>query len=785
MDLGGVLTLPSRSEHSGFCTLCCEVAATLRSRRSGLHSQHEPIGTQDVYLGKKSELLARSSKCQSCHAFVSCAEEDRAGLSETQPPMFAGDYDFSAHLMGQNPVLCIAFGSFSSESTDASKRRQVISQLGNLWLFSTDQDVPEGSATWLAGRPRLFDPQQCDPSMIREWLNHCNCFHGDRCLIPNAWRPQTELTHNFIDVELECIVTPGEEVPFVALSYVWGVVETLQALESNINTLKRPGSLSSSSSQIVPQTIRDAMRLCSLTGHKYLWVDRVCILQDNLAIKHQYLQGMAWIYAAAEFTIVAAEGSDVNHGFSGLGRGVEERQEHLIPFPSKSLIRGSMWTLGDSLLSNTVWSSRAWTFQEHVFSRRLLYVNKFVNWVCASARWTEALSLSPDLSQSMTTRKKEDYHSADGKLFVIDWPSLKYYASMVEQYNVRNLTYDSDVANAFGGLLSQMCMGFSAGFYGGIPEFYFTICLLWQPKKGLRPRFNQPDTRSLPTWSWLGWSGALDLQMWSCNTDMELPAAPYEVTISPVTEWFKAPDRQKDSHIEYTYFKVRKFFLDEGAPLPPGWQKHDGDPDSGYHPYYTSNEHHHLGSARKFRYPIPPLQRYRNVKPVDLSARYLYSRVQRAFFVFGAPEEDACQRAGQYKDGSYDIVELPLYTTSSVWAGSIRVNTHEDEALPIGQRCEVIRIAKGSSPLKASGVANVRQKGEVHSPTLDSGEVQLSHPFKNCVGRKELSEEKSFDFYFVLWIRWDGDTACRRALGVIWEPIWDQVAPEDVDIKLG
>ncbi|KAJ3577381.1 hypothetical protein NPX13_g3184 [Xylaria arbuscula] len=773
--MGGVLTVPSKPRQKGFCALCREIDATLRSRTSRPDSQQDPAASEDVYLGKKSELLARSSLCQSCRAFVACAEEDHGGFSETQASMCAEDYDFSAHFMDHNPVLCIAFGSLPSQSADAGQRRQLIRQLGVLSLFSTDQDIPEDSNIWLSGRPRIFDPEQCDPAVIREWLDHCNCFHGNKCLYPEAWRCQTDVTHNFIDVELECIVTPATEVPYVALSYVWGVVDTLQCLESNIDILKEPGNLSVASSQVVPQTIRDAMRMCALVGYRYLWVDRVCIIQDNYVIKQQHLQGMGWIYAKAEFTIVAAEGSDANHGFSGLGQGVEERQKHLIPFPSKPLIRGTTWSLGDSLASNTVWSSRAWTFQEHVFSRRLLYVDKFVNWVCASARWTEAVSIPPNMPHSMT-RTKDDRHSDDGKIFVLDWPSLRHYASMVEQYNVRNLTYDYDIANAFGGLLLQMCMGFSAGFYGGIPEFYFTICLLWQPKRGLRPRFNSHETRFLPTWSWFGWSGALELQMWNCNTDMELPASPYEVEISPVTEWFKASNRDKESHIDYTHFNVRKFFIEGGAPTPAGWEKHDGDPESGHYSYYTYHGQNlnHIGSVRKFRYPIPPFQRYRNVTPFDISARYLYATVQKAFFVFGSLEESTSQQGSDRKAGSYDVFDLPLFMTSSEWAGSIRINMHETEALPTGQRCEVIRIAKGSMPLNHGDAAKLSSNGQ-----------QSAHPFKDILAREELQGQDTFDFYFVLWIRWEGDTACRRALGVIWEPMWERAVPEDIDIKLG
>lgn len=778
MEDEGLITYRG-SEQRGFCNLCCEIDVTLRSRTSGLHSGQASTRTQDFYLGKKSELIARSSRCQSCCVFVSCIGDCQAGLSANSTPMFAGDYDFSAHLMDQNPVLCVAFGSLPFESTHLGKRRQLINQLGILWFFSTDQIVPEGSTTWPAGTPRLFNPQQCDQLMIREWLHHCSSLHGDRCSRPATWLLQSEMSRSFIDVELECIVTPVNDVPFVALSYVWGTVNTLQALKSNIDDLKRPGSLFTSSSQIVPRTIRDAMKLCALTGQRYLWVDRVCIAQDDYETKQQHLQAMAETYAKAEFTIVPADGSDANHGLSGFGQSIDERKKHLLPFPSGSLIRGTKWTLGDSFSSDTIWSSRAWTFQEHVFSRRLLYIDKFVNWVCASAQWTEALS-SP-LSQTAET----DFNPAGAKLFVIDWPSLRSYANMVEKYNMRQLTYESDAVNAFIGLMTQMCEGFPAGFFGGIPEFYFTICLLWQPKFGLRPRFNRREASFLPTWSWLGWLGALDLQMWTCNTDTELPPASCDVTISPLVEWFKAPDRRKYSRIDDSYVTVRKHFMENAAPPPPGWQKHDGDPDSDFKPYYTYHDREHMGSGRKFRYPIPPSQRYRDINAVESSSRYLYASVQKALFVFGEPERHASQQTGHCNDGGYNAVDIPLYTAASLWAGSIRASMPAGEALPIGKRCEVIRIANGSLPLKGRNLTNINLQEEIGLVALGSRGIQLGYPFEQCMERKELGGESHFDFYFVLWIRWDGDIACRQALGVVWVRAWEQAAPEEVDIKLG
>lgn len=90
-----------------------------------------------------------------------------------------------------------------------------------------------------------------------------------------------------------------------------------------------------------------------------------------------------------------------------------------------------MWSAGTSHLSQTIWSERAWTFKEHVFSRRLLYFNKFVNWICFLARWKESWRsfVEPLKGREIELKKAEE----SGKLYAFDWPSLTEYASMIEQ----------------------------------------------------------------------------------------------------------------------------------------------------------------------------------------------------------------------------------------------------------------------------------------------------------------------------------------------------------------
>ncbi|KAF2853349.1 HET-domain-containing protein [Plenodomus tracheiphilus IPT5] len=81
---------------------------------------------------------------------------------------------------------------------------------------------------------------------------------------------------------------------YVALSCVWGP-----------------------SSDDWPQTILDAIEMTKRMGERYLWVDRTCIDQSNVARKMNLISKMDAMYDGAEFTIVCASG-DARSGLSGV-----------------------------------------------------------------------------------------------------------------------------------------------------------------------------------------------------------------------------------------------------------------------------------------------------------------------------------------------------------------------------------------------------------------------------------------------------------------------------------
>jgi hypothetical protein len=85
------------------------------------------------------------------------------------------------------------------------------------------------------------------------------------------------------------------------------------------------------------------------------------------------------------------------------------------------------------------------------------------------------------------------------------WPDLEEYARLVKNYSERNLMYVEDVHPAFTGITTTLSRTFQGGFLHGLPEVFFDVALLWQPKSLVyASKFSKfrPQATGLPSWSW-------------------------------------------------------------------------------------------------------------------------------------------------------------------------------------------------------------------------------------------------------------------------------------------
>ncbi len=186
-----------------------------------------------------------------------------------------------------------------------------------------------------SGRGSDTNPDQSEPDpfpktgsnpkyvkQVRKWMDTCDKLHKDTCVpkvIPQ-WPPE-DVPRWLVDTQQQCIV-PGLSVHrYLALSYVWpetrasphssvdAVPRSLLLDNANLTDFQMPGFLGGKHiARQIPMVIRHAEELCRALGERYLWVDRICIVQNDVGDGGTLSQvaKMDKIYAGAYLTIIAA-----------------------------------------------------------------------------------------------------------------------------------------------------------------------------------------------------------------------------------------------------------------------------------------------------------------------------------------------------------------------------------------------------------------------------------------------------------------------------------------------
>ena len=124
-------------------------------------------------------------------------------------------------------------------------------------------------------RGRNVQPEM-DINLIKQWTQSCNIHHK------NCHLPTLELARDrkirLIDVQEYRIILNISVEKYVALSYVWGPDSKPLLTQNNLSKCSSPGGLRD---MTIPRTISDTIQLMLHIGKRYLWVDSLCIKQDD------------------------------------------------------------------------------------------------------------------------------------------------------------------------------------------------------------------------------------------------------------------------------------------------------------------------------------------------------------------------------------------------------------------------------------------------------------------------------------------------------------------------
>ncbi|KAI5918248.1 heterokaryon incompatibility protein-domain-containing protein [Camillea tinctor] len=371
--------------------------------------------------------------------------------------------------------------------------------------------------------------------LLQQWLSHCKVSHGGDCRpdeTPIENREAYLELFRLIDVIDRKIVNakPGDE--YVALSYVWGRDPFLQLTQETKPGLFRDGALGTKIKD-VPRTIQDAMRVVESLGMRYIWVDSLCIVQDDLSEKAQVIGAMDLIYSRAALTIVAASGSNAYAGLAGLEPGTRD----LAPYETRTAFPESsyefMLARPSDLMQKSAWNTRGWTYQERLCSHRLLVFTEYqVLYLCGMASWCEDTVLETDdpyvhyeekplFSLNLPNDKTQSFMKNVEQATKVS-PFEEYY-KMVDEYTSRDLTFPGDIMDAFiGGLrrFQKKCElnGINLTFLFGLPVSWFELGLFWDHVSGSRNWERRTEKSQhpsgvkvpFPSWSWMGWMSKVD-----------------------------------------------------------------------------------------------------------------------------------------------------------------------------------------------------------------------------------------------------------------------------------
>lgn len=212
-----------------------------------------------------------------------------------------------------------------------------------------------------------------------------------------------------VDESAPHLVEIQEDTPkFLALSHRWGSAESLKTTKRNIDS-----HMAEIPTDRLSKTFRDALHLATCLDVPYVWIDSLCIIQDDVPDWLEQSQQMGQIFESAYLTVAAVDAwadSDIDLGLfiardmvpiraeitSTLKMSynrIEKKEDGELAFyhdneavdiHTKSDMAWEELTckiekrLTPFLMSveNSDWNSRGWVFQERMLSSRIVYFTK-------------------------------------------------------------------------------------------------------------------------------------------------------------------------------------------------------------------------------------------------------------------------------------------------------------------------------------------------------------------------------------------------------------------------
>ncbi|KND92074.1 hypothetical protein TOPH_03546, partial [Tolypocladium ophioglossoides CBS 100239] len=344
---------------------------------------------------------------------------------------------------------------------------------------------------------------------VAEWLATCRNNHKQcQAMQGTNFQPTRLLFLGDKDTgRIQLINNDTACTAYAALSHRWSQETQRVRLEhGNLAQRKQRGL----SLDEFPRMMRDVIHVLRRLGILYVWIDCMCIIQDDKDDWRREAASMASIYANAELTVAATWCTssaqslfcDRNgEGYSGVGIADIDEQpvffRRVLPHFTWQDIE-SDWFAHDGFVDpEREWPllSRGWVYQEQLLSRRMLHFTRHeLLWECYETMKCECgWHAQHDSSVTPPSRDKRPVVS-------------KEWSQIIKEYSKRDFTFTTDKLPALAGIAKSFTGQAAARYLCGLWEEQLEQCFFWRLTEPPRSR----PTGQMPTWSWASVSGNVD-----------------------------------------------------------------------------------------------------------------------------------------------------------------------------------------------------------------------------------------------------------------------------------
>lgn len=332
------------------------------------------------------------------------------------------------------------------------------------------------------------------------WLNRCLTEHECEQNLGNI----SFLPHRVLDLQatspsgISLFISRNTPAQYACLSHCWGSSQPLRTIKSNLRSHKHDLPL-----QRLPQTFQDAIAVTRHIGLRYLWIDSLCIVQDDDKDWEEQAAQMGSIYQHATITLGASASISADSGL--FRRRPGERDKELYKFTNNSHHKG-IYIARNRIqkfhgLRRSRLMTRGWVMQERLLSPRFLHFSGYeLVFECMQSATCEC-SHSGDIAviRNEAQLRKETFKTSRLQTLCPAWLSHSWHCA-VYNYSEMALSFDKDTLAAISGIAKKMGHYIQSKYVAGLWESNLIYDLAWHvthPSRAMRR-----SVWTAPTFSW-------------------------------------------------------------------------------------------------------------------------------------------------------------------------------------------------------------------------------------------------------------------------------------------